>query len=402
MFAIGESVEEVNKTPRTRCARASTQQTPELSHAFENQWRSHHRADLAPTRILQRTPKAAQIAGSTASPPRARSAASTRKGRDRPPGNAQGRHAQPQAFSGARRTRGGRTTFTPFGASATISNLAKLLDTGYTGHHEDAELGLVNMKGRIYDPSLRQFLSADPYVQFPALSQSWNRYSYVLNNPMNYTDPTGFQSYNDGDGGSGSGGGGGGGSGGGGVGAPPEGPGSGGPGSTGGASSGHDTIFGNDFRKLPPGCAFGVDLPLTCSGSGSGPQASGDPYDDFDPDEALDEIQDWFSYAGYYPGAGAVPDVLNAGIYAARGKLAALSAIVAVPVIGDAIGVGKKLGKAAEKLAAAGAGTAAKKSFFEGTRYTQKVLQQMKKGAGEFHSFPESAAAFEKAGAVRT
>src|SRR6185295_19735694 len=52
--------------------------------------------------------------------------------------------------------------------------------------------GLVNMNGRIYDPVLGRFLSPDPNVQFVGDLQSYNRYSYVLNNPLRYTDPTGF------------------------------------------------------------------------------------------------------------------------------------------------------------------------------------------------------------------
>jgi len=48
------------------------------------------------------------------------------------------------------------------------------------------------MNGRIYDPKLGRFLQADPIVQAPKNSQNLNRYSYVLNNPLSYTDPTGF------------------------------------------------------------------------------------------------------------------------------------------------------------------------------------------------------------------
>jgi hypothetical protein len=43
-----------------------------------------------------------------------------------------------------------------------------------------------------------RFLSPDPFVQFPFDSQSFNRYSYVRNNPLSATDPSGFQEY-DGD-----------------------------------------------------------------------------------------------------------------------------------------------------------------------------------------------------------
>ncbi|WP_371196109.1 RHS repeat domain-containing protein [Glaciecola sp. SC05] len=38
------------------------------------------------------------------------------------------------------------------------------------------------MNGRIYDPILGRFLQADPFIQGPKNSQSFNRYSYVLNN----------------------------------------------------------------------------------------------------------------------------------------------------------------------------------------------------------------------------
>ena len=48
------------------------------------------------------------------------------------------------------------------------------------------------MNGRIYDPQLGRFLSADIIVQFPGNLQAYNRYSYVLNNPLRYTDPTGY------------------------------------------------------------------------------------------------------------------------------------------------------------------------------------------------------------------
>jgi RHS repeat-associated protein len=62
----------------------------------------------------------------------------------------------------------------------------------YTGHETIPNLGLVNMNGRVYDPVLGRFLSPDPNVQFAADMQSYNRYSYVLNNPLRYNDPTGY------------------------------------------------------------------------------------------------------------------------------------------------------------------------------------------------------------------
>ena len=51
--------------------------------------------------------------------------------------------------------------------------------------------GFFNMNARMYDPMIGRFLSPDPYVQEPDFSQSYNRYSYCINNPLKYTDPTG-------------------------------------------------------------------------------------------------------------------------------------------------------------------------------------------------------------------
>ena len=48
------------------------------------------------------------------------------------------------------------------------------------------------MNGRIYDPTLGRFLQADPFIQAPSNSQSYNRYTYVWNNPLSYTDPSGY------------------------------------------------------------------------------------------------------------------------------------------------------------------------------------------------------------------
>ena len=65
------------------------------------------------------------------------------------------------------------------------------LGRGYCGHEHMQELGLINMNARLYDPYLGRFLTPDNYVQLPDFSQSFNRYSYCLNNPLKYTDPEG-------------------------------------------------------------------------------------------------------------------------------------------------------------------------------------------------------------------
>ena len=62
---------------------------------------------------------------------------------------------------------------------------------GYTGHEHLKWFGLINMNGRMYDAGLCRFLSPDPYVQMPDYTQNFNRYSYALNNPLIYTDPSG-------------------------------------------------------------------------------------------------------------------------------------------------------------------------------------------------------------------
>jgi len=48
------------------------------------------------------------------------------------------------------------------------------------------------MNGRVYDPNIGRFISADPTIQAPFLSQSLNRYSYVMNNPLSLIDPSGY------------------------------------------------------------------------------------------------------------------------------------------------------------------------------------------------------------------
>ncbi len=73
----------------------------------------------------------------------------------------------------------------------TVSNKIFGFHRGYTGHEHLPESGLINMNGRLYDPVLARFMSPDPYVQLPDFSQSYNRYTYCLNNPLSYTDPSG-------------------------------------------------------------------------------------------------------------------------------------------------------------------------------------------------------------------
>jgi RHS repeat-associated protein len=62
---------------------------------------------------------------------------------------------------------------------------------GYTGHEHLREFDLINMNARMYDPTIGRMLTPDNLVSHPHSSQGYNRYSYVLNNPLKYIDPTG-------------------------------------------------------------------------------------------------------------------------------------------------------------------------------------------------------------------
>ncbi|WP_437605689.1 RHS repeat-associated core domain-containing protein [Sorangium sp. So ce834] len=93
-----------------------------------------------------------------------------------------------------------RRSYDPFGqrrnpvwGEPAPASFASKTTQGFTGHESDDELGLVNLKGRMYDSKIGRFLTTDPIVSFPFFGQSWNPYSYVLNSPLNFVDPTGFQ-----------------------------------------------------------------------------------------------------------------------------------------------------------------------------------------------------------------
>jgi len=66
-----------------------------------------------------------------------------------------------------------------------------LTNRGFTGHEHYPDLKIINMNARLYDPVIGRFFSPDNYVGDFAYTQSYNRYSYALNNPLKYIDPTG-------------------------------------------------------------------------------------------------------------------------------------------------------------------------------------------------------------------
>jgi RHS repeat-associated protein len=78
-------------------------------------------------------------------------------------------------------------------SNSTPDSLDGVIDNkGFTRHEMLDQLDLVHMNGRVYDPWTAKFVSGDPIVQELNNGQSYNRYAYVVNNPTNLTDPTGF------------------------------------------------------------------------------------------------------------------------------------------------------------------------------------------------------------------
>ena len=71
-------------------------------------------------------------------------------------------------------------------------SLESLVLDSYTDHTSLDRVGVIHMKGRIYDPVIGRFLNADPIVADITDSQSFNRYSYVKNSPVSFVDPTGY------------------------------------------------------------------------------------------------------------------------------------------------------------------------------------------------------------------
>ncbi len=80
-------------------------------------------------------------------------------------------------------------TYDPFGKSYEESGTETYR---YAGEKHDDPTSLVHLRARQYDPDIGRFVSADPLLGFPADPQSLNRYSYVGNNPLKYTDPSGL------------------------------------------------------------------------------------------------------------------------------------------------------------------------------------------------------------------
>ena len=71
-------------------------------------------------------------------------------------------------------------------------NINTAFDRGFCMHEHYRDFNLINMNGRLYDPLVGRMLSPDIVIQDPEYSQSYNRYSYCFNNPLRFTDPSGY------------------------------------------------------------------------------------------------------------------------------------------------------------------------------------------------------------------
>ncbi|MCA9995165.1 MAG: RHS repeat-associated core domain-containing protein [Anaerolineales bacterium] len=92
--------------------------------------------------------------------------------------------------SGGAFVAGSLTRYRPYGSYRTAPTQT-ITDRDFTGQRENRELGLLYYNARFYHPASGRFISPDTLVPDPANPQQFNRYTYSLNSPLNYSDPTG-------------------------------------------------------------------------------------------------------------------------------------------------------------------------------------------------------------------
>jgi RHS repeat-associated protein len=90
---------------------------------------------------------------------------------------------------------GERVAYLPYGGVRLGDAGTLPTDYGFTGQRNEAGLGLMHYGARFYSSRLGRFVSADSIVPEPGEPQALNRYSYVLGNPLRYTDPSGHYEF---------------------------------------------------------------------------------------------------------------------------------------------------------------------------------------------------------------
>jgi len=96
-----------------------------------------------------------------------------------------------------------RSSYDPWGVETALDDDGSdpdfsLETRGYTDHEMLRTWGLIHMNGRIFNPELARFMSADPFIDDAKDAQSFNRYAYCNNSPINHSDPSGFFKLKDG------------------------------------------------------------------------------------------------------------------------------------------------------------------------------------------------------------
>jgi len=100
---------------------------------------------------------------------------------------------KPRMIDGTLMEPGARPRLKNFTDYAGVNNIG-IPRRGFTDHLHLDDVELIHMNGRVYDYNLGRFMSVDPFIQSPTNSQSINPYSYIMNNPLSGTDPTGYAS----------------------------------------------------------------------------------------------------------------------------------------------------------------------------------------------------------------
>ena len=78
------------------------------------------------------------------------------------------------------------------GTDASCGSITSSTTRGFTNQEQVPVACMVNLNARIYDPTLGKFMAPDPTISNPFDTQTYNRFAYVFNNPLSFTDPTGF------------------------------------------------------------------------------------------------------------------------------------------------------------------------------------------------------------------